>query len=142
MRTILIFLIFSISYPSLADTIPRLRVYYNDKKIKDLNLRRDNTVKIFYKDYKPKDVLSFQYFDDMKCHNCEYEISVVADGKIEMSTQKIRNKNELVKIDLDLLFNHVKQLKNKKALFLIYLYTTDAKKNRDNGPRIMSLYIE
>jgi hypothetical protein len=142
MRALVLYLLLSVSFHVQALTIPKLSIYYNHKKISDLDLSKGNTFTLDSNNYKKGDFMAIQYFDDKKCSNCNYELLVVAEGKIPISTKKLQDKNQLIKLKLDNFYNHIKESKSKRQLFIIYLYTINNKGKRDNGPRLLTLYIE
>jgi hypothetical protein len=124
-----------------SDPVTKLIVYYNNAKIKELNLNIENDFTISAKNYKLGDYLAIQYFDNKKCSKCSYVLEVVSEGKRSIIIKKFKNKNGLVKIELEKLISYSNQLKASDHIFVIYLYTIDKKGKRDNGPRLLTLHI-
>lgn len=141
-KTLALIFVLILSFYSKAgnlDTIATCNVYYNDSLIKSLTFQNDNLIVIKRKKYKAGDYLAIQYYDDMPCDNCNYNIMVRGEGKMEISNYKFRGKNKLVKIDLKELIDFHSKINNQ--LFVLFLYELD-KKNINNGMRLLRIQID
>ncbi|NUY79615.1 hypothetical protein HUK80_01810 [Flavobacterium sp. MAH-1] len=87
MKICISLLLLIVSYAVKADTITTWDVYYNNKLLKQSNANTGSKeIRIKASDYKTGDYLAIKYGDDMPCHECTYELSVVVEGKNHILT--------------------------------------------------------
>lgn len=141
MKVYISLLLLTLSYAVKADTITTWDVYYNHKLLKQFNANPGlKEIRIKASDYKTGDYLAIKYGDDMPCHECAYELSVVAEGKNHIVIQTGKDKYKLIKIDLKSLVAKFKSDK-RNDFFVVYFTETDKKGKRNTGPRLFHIKI-
>lgn len=140
-KTLLFLLLFSFS-AAKADTISSWKVFYNNLKICDLTQYTKNNIEIHTSQYKKGDYLAIQYSDDTPCHECEYEMEVVGEGKTTVFKVKFKGKYKLVKIDLKNLIDDNYKSKKNNSLFVVYFSEVDKKGRKDRGMRLLNIQVK
>lgn len=138
MRTILICLLLLFSASSKADTITHWTVYLNGVKLKTFT-ELGNNISFKATQLKAGDKLSVQYFDDMPCSDCTYEIVIRNEFKIELATKKFKKQSELVDLDLTNIFEDNPSKKPK--LYLVFFKEFRKGKLINGGQRLFTFTI-
>ena len=143
MKIKVLLFIFFFSFPAAkADTISSWKVFYNNLKICNLTQYTKNNIEIHTSQYKEGDYLAIQYSDDTPCHECEYEMEVVGEGKTTVFKEKFKDEHKLVKIDLKNLIDDNFKSKNSPCLFVVYFSEVDKKGKKDKGMRLLNIQIK
>ncbi|MFC4816727.1 MULTISPECIES: hypothetical protein [unclassified Flavobacterium] len=134
-------LLLLLSYSAKADTITTWNVYYNHKLIKQFKANPEvKEIQIKASDYSSGDYLAIQYGDDMPCHTCSYELTVVAEGKDPIFTLTTKDKYKFMTIDLKAILSKFKS-KNGNRFFVVYFTEIDEKGKRNSGSRLFNIKI-